>query len=68
HLRDNQGKPKGAVHVHGGFLVKIAEEGAFQTDLKPGDILFWITDIGWIMGPWGDGWRLLRTEHHGLSV
>ena len=25
------GKPKGAVHVHGGFLVKIAEECAFQT-------------------------------------
>lgn len=46
------GRPKGAVHVHGGFLVKIAEEGAFQTDLKPGQILFWITDIGWIMGPW----------------
>ncbi|GBD04389.1 Acetyl-coenzyme A synthetase [bacterium HR19] len=46
------GKPKGAVHVHGGFLVKIAEEGAFQMDLKPGDIMFWITDIGWIMGPW----------------
>jgi acetyl-CoA synthetase len=46
------GKPKGAVHVHGGFLVKIAEEGAFQMDMKPGEILFWITDIGWIMGPW----------------
>ncbi len=46
------GRPKGAVHVHGGFLVKIAEEGAFQMNLKPGETLFWITDIGWIMGPW----------------
>ena len=46
------GKPKGAVHVHGGFLLKIAEEGAFQMDMKPGEVLFWITDIGWIMGPW----------------
>ena len=46
------GRPKGAVHVHGGFLVKIAEEGAFQCDLGEGDMLFWITDIGWIMGPW----------------
>ena len=27
------GRPKGAVHVHGGFLVKIAEECAFQTDV-----------------------------------
>jgi acetyl-CoA synthetase len=21
-------------------------------DLQPGDILFWFTDIGWMMGPW----------------
>ena len=40
------------MHVHGGFLVKIAEEVAFQTDLRPGERLFWLTDIGWIMGPW----------------
>ena len=46
------GRPKGAVHVHGGFLAKIAEEVAFQTDLRPGERLFWLTDIGWIMGPW----------------
>jgi acetyl-CoA synthetase len=46
------GKPKGAVHVHGGFLVKIAEEVAYQTDVRPGDVLHWVTDLGWIMGPW----------------
>ena len=46
------GRPKGAVHVHGGFLAKIAEEVAFQTDLRAGERLFWLTDIGWIMGPW----------------
>jgi len=46
------GKPKGAVHVQGGFLVKIAEEVAFQMDLRAGERLFWLTDIGWIMGPW----------------
>jgi acetyl-CoA synthetase len=46
------GRPKGAVHVHGGFAVKIAEEVAFQTDVRPGERLFWLTDIGWIMGPW----------------
>ena len=46
------GRPKGAVHVHGGFLVKIAEEVAFQMDLRAGERLFWLTDIGWIMGPW----------------
>ncbi|HEY7629091.1 MAG TPA: AMP-binding protein, partial [Thermoleophilaceae bacterium] len=46
------GKPKGSVHVHGGFLVKIASETAYQTDLHPGEVLDWITDMGWIMGPW----------------
>lgn len=46
------GRPKGAVHVHGGFLVKIAEEVAYQVDLHPGEILFWFADLGWIMGPW----------------
>ena len=46
------GKPKGSVHVHGGFLVKIAEEVAFQMDLRAGETLCWVTDIGWIMGPW----------------
>ena len=46
------GRPKGAVHVHGGLTVKVAQEGAFQTDLHPGDRLMWATDMGWIMGPW----------------
>jgi acetyl-CoA synthetase len=46
------GRPKGAVHVHGGFLAKIAEEVVFQMDLRAGERLFWLTDIGWIMGPW----------------
>lgn len=46
------GRPKGAVHVHGGFLVKIAEEVAHQADMRPDDRLYWFTDMGWIMGPW----------------
>ena len=46
------GRPKGVVHVHGGWTVKVAEEGAFQTDIGPGDRVFWLADIGWIMGPW----------------
>ncbi len=46
------GRPKGAVHVHGGFLVKIAQEVAYQVDLKDSDVLYWLTDIGWIMAPW----------------
>lgn len=46
------GRPKGAVHVHGGLTVKLAQEGAFQTDFSPGDRVMWATDMGWIMGPW----------------
>ena len=46
------GRPKGVVHVHAGWTVKVAEEGAFQTDIRPGDRVFWLTDLGWIMGPW----------------
>lgn len=45
------GRPKGAVHVHGGFLVKIASEVAYQTDLHQGEVFYWFTDMGWIMGP-----------------
>ncbi|MDQ5821981.1 MAG: AMP-binding protein [Actinomycetota bacterium] len=46
------GKPKGAVHVHGGFLVSIAREAAYQTDVHAGDRVLFATDMGWIMGPW----------------
>jgi acetyl-CoA synthetase len=46
------GRPKGSVHVHGGFTVKIAEEVAYQADLHQDETLFWVTDLGWIMGPW----------------
>jgi acetyl-CoA synthetase len=46
------GRPKGVVHVHGGFLVSIAREAAYQADLRPDDVLHFSTDMGWIMGPW----------------
>ena len=46
------GRPKGALHVQGGFLVSIAREAAYQTDVRRGDRVFFSTDMGWIMGPW----------------
>ncbi|HMM43874.1 MAG TPA: AMP-binding protein, partial [Thermomicrobiales bacterium] len=46
------GKPKGAVHVHAGFPVKAAQDLAFCFDVHEGDRLFWLTDLGWMMGPW----------------
>ncbi len=46
------GKPKGVVHVQGGFLVSIAREVAYQADAGPEDVIHFATDMGWIMGPW----------------
>jgi len=46
------GRPKGALHVQGGFLVSIAREAAYQTDVVRGDRIHFATDMGWIMGPW----------------
>ena len=58
------GTPKGSVHVHGGFLVKVAEEVAYQTDVRPGDLLYWVTDMGWIMGPW----EMVGSHANGATV
>ena len=46
------GKPKGALHVQGGFLLSIVRETAYQADLRGGDRVLFSTDMGWIMGPW----------------
>jgi len=46
------GKPKGAVHTHCGFPVKGTQDMAFGTDVHPGDVIYWMTDMGWMMGPW----------------
>jgi acetyl-CoA synthetase len=46
------GKPKGVLHVQGGFLVSIAREVAYQADAHPEDVIHFATDMGWIMGPW----------------
>ena len=46
------GKPKGIVHSHCGFPVKAAQDMCFGTDVGPGTRISWVTDIGWMMGPW----------------
>jgi acetyl-CoA synthetase len=46
------GKPKGTVHTHGGALAQIAKELGYCFDVKENDVFFWLTDIGWMMGPW----------------
>ena len=46
------GRPKGVLHVQGGFLVSIAREVAYQADGHEDDVILFATDMGWIMGPW----------------
>ena len=46
------GRPKGTVHVHGGFPVKATQDMAHCFDVGEQDRLLWFTDIGWMMGPW----------------
>ena len=52
HTSGTTGKPKGAVHTHCGFPVKAAQDMAFGMDVHPGDRIYWMTDMGWMMGPW----------------
>jgi acetyl-CoA synthetase len=46
------GEPKGVLHVQGGFLVSIAREACYQADIHQGDVAAFVSDLGWIMGPW----------------
>jgi acetyl-CoA synthetase len=46
------GRPKGAVLTHSGFLVKAAHDMAYCFDVGEADRVFWLTDLGWLMGPW----------------
>ena len=57
------GKPKGTVHTHGGATAQIVKELGFAFDVKPGDRFFWVTDIGWMMGPW----QFIGVQHHGAT-
>ncbi len=52
HTSGTTGRPKGTVHTHCGFPIKSAQDLWMGFDLKPTDTLFWITDMGWMMGPW----------------
>ena len=42
--------PKLAVHTHGGYQVHIASMGRWCFGLKPGDVWWATSDIGWIVG------------------
>ncbi len=46
------GKPKGALHTHDGFPIKATQDMAHCFDVGASDTLLWLTDLGWMMGPW----------------
>ncbi|MBI4916376.1 MAG: AMP-binding protein [Acidobacteria bacterium] len=58
------GRPKGAVHTHAGVQLVTAKEVGYHMDVRRGDVLFWVTDIGWMMGPWA----ILGGLFHGATV
>lgn len=54
-------KPKGTIISQIGALLQSSKEVYFNLDLKEEDVFFWITDIGWMMGPW----QLIGVQHLG---
>src|SRR5688572_29433422 len=46
------GRPKGAVHTHCGFPVKAAQDMIHCFDVQAGETMYWVSDMGWMMGPW----------------
>ena len=46
------GRPKGAVHTHCGFPIKTAQDMVHCFDVQPGETMYWVSDMGWMMGPW----------------
>jgi acetyl-CoA synthetase len=46
------GKPKGTVHTHAGCLAQMGKEIWLGFDHRATDRFFWLSDIGWMMGPW----------------
>ncbi|WP_328591328.1 AMP-binding protein [Paenibacillus albiflavus] len=45
------GEPKGIVHTHCGFPIKAGFDAGYGMDVRQGDRLCWLTDMGWMMGP-----------------
>jgi acetyl-CoA synthetase len=43
-------KPKLAIHTHGGYQVHIVTTGKWSFGLKPSDVWWATSDIGWIVG------------------
>ena len=46
------GRPKGAVHSHCGFPIKAAQDLLHCFDVNAHETMYWVSDMGWMMGPW----------------
>lgn len=46
------GRPKGTIHTHAGCLAQMGKEIWLAFDHRDTDRFFWLSDIGWMMGPW----------------
>lgn len=58
------GKPKGTVHTHAGCLAQMSKELGYNFDVKAGDVFWWFSDIGWMMGPW----EIIGCFAHGVTL
>jgi acetyl-CoA synthetase len=58
------GKPKGVIHTHAGALLQTAKEIYLAFDHRPDDRFFWLSDIGWMMGPWS----IIGNHHFGGTI
>lgn len=45
------GAPKGTVHTHAGFPLKVLHDCAYHFELRPRSRWLWPSDMGWIVGP-----------------
>lgn len=45
------GKPKGPVHCHGGFPIRIINDAAVNFNVSQDSVFLWTADMGWIAGP-----------------
>ncbi len=57
------GRPKGTLHRTAGVFAQVVKELGFSFDMKPDSRFFWITNIGWMMGPW----EIIGAMHFGGS-
>jgi acetyl-CoA synthetase len=46
------GGAKGTVHTHAGCVAQMGKEIWLAFDHRDSDRFFWLTDLGWMMGPW----------------